>query len=102
MDLRSPMRGSGKLWLWSAVAVVALLIVAAVLSLAPTRANEIITIASNTATFVGIVAFVMGVYQYVKVQQPEARLREALEDFGEEGNDLKRWFAKHDIVAMGG
>ncbi|GEM_PF-6698852 len=99
MNLRASMKRS--LQFWSATAIVSLLAIASVISLAPTRANEIITIAADTATFLGIVALVLGTYQYVRVQQPEARLRQALENFGEEENDVKRWFAKQDIVEMG-
>ena len=101
MDLPAPMQGMRSLWFWSLAAVVGLLLFSAILSLTPSRTNEIITIAADTATFLGVIALVMGLYQYVRVQQPEARLRKALVDFGEEGNDLKRWFAKHEIVDMG-
>jgi hypothetical protein len=101
MNLGAPMEGARPLWFWAVITVVALLLMAVVLSTLSPRANEIITIAADTATFLGIIALVMGVYQYIRVQQPEARLREALEKFGEEENDLKRWFAKHDIVNMG-
>lgn len=60
MDLDAPTKDWRPLWFWAAVAVAGLLLMAVLLSLLPSEANEVITIAANTVTFLGIVALVMG------------------------------------------